>query len=69
MKQELLPTVDVVTHGGTDRGYKLCRCHQCGQGSICTPTNDFYTTRSEDEPLKCETCFRDYMKAWKPDAK
>lgn len=69
MNQEPLPAqgpIDVnfsgvITHGGTDRGYKLCRCHKCGVESVCTPSNDFYTTESVDEPLKCEACLREYI--------
>jgi hypothetical protein len=54
----------VITHGGSDRGYKLCRCCDCGEESICTPDNDFYTTANDDNgPLKCERCFAKYAHA------
>src|SRR5574340_1667524 len=48
---------DAITHGGTDRSYRLCRCHSCGQESECTPMNDFYTLPSDDHGyLYCERC-------------
>lgn len=51
-------TDEVITHGGVDRGFKLCKCTGCGEVSLCTPSNDFYT-RTEDGlegPLYCERC-------------
>lgn len=61
-KHEVDPKLLAITHGGMDRGYKLCRCDDCGEESICTPENDFYTTENNDNgPLKCERCFGRYM--------
>lgn len=48
---------DAITHGGPDRGYKLCRCSDCGVEAVCTPMCDFYTLPGNDTgPLLCETC-------------
>ena len=47
---------EVITHGGTDRGYKICRCSNCNREEECTPQRDFYTT-IDNGPLYCETCF------------
>lgn len=48
-----------ITHGGTDRGYKLCKCSKCGAEEVCTPRRDFYTLRGDTKgPLHCEDCFR-----------
>lgn len=55
-----------ITHGGTDRGYKLCKCAKCGDEHQCTPTRDFFTLR--DDPtglLYCESCM---MSKWSKDA-
>lgn len=47
-----------ITHGGTDRGYKLCQCNQCKIVMKCTPRTDFYTIGSDTSgPLYCERCF------------
>lgn len=53
-----------ITHGGTDRGYKACKCSRCGKVDICTPTRNFYTTDSETGPLVCEPCllWKRYLK-------
>ena len=48
--------VQPITHGGVDRGYKLCRCVECKEESVCTPSNDFYTIESDTGPLHCEKC-------------
>lgn len=45
-----------ITHGGTDRGYKICKCNQCGIVTECTPSFDFFTTDSDTGPLICEPC-------------
>lgn len=55
--QLLLATEHVVTHGGSDRGGKLCLCSSCGAVERCTPARDFYTTIHETGPLLCEDCF------------
>lgn len=52
----------VITHGGEDRGYKLCQCSVCGIRATCTPAFDFYTTTDATGLLKCETCFWDYAR-------
>lgn len=46
-----------ITHGGTERGYKVCKCSQCSVEELCTPSRDFYTTDSPTGLLLCETCF------------
>lgn len=46
-----------ITHGGSDRGYKQCKCYRCGIVEVCTPARDFYTIDSATGPLWCETCF------------
>lgn len=47
-----------ITHGGTDRGYKLCKCSECGVVAICNPRFDFYTRTQagDNSPLVCERC-------------
>lgn len=51
-----------ITHGGVDRGYKLCQCHECKVVAECTPLFDFYTTDEEDSgPLICERCLMGFM--------
>ena len=47
-----------ITHGGTDRGYKVCQCSECGIVHECTPRFDFYTRFEAglDSPLVCERC-------------
>ena len=48
---------EIVTHGGSDRGNRLCRCSACGFESLCTPFCDFYTRPDDPEgPLLCENC-------------
>jgi len=48
---------EVITHGGTDRGYKVCRCAACGYTAKCTVSNDFYTIGEDDSGLLyCESC-------------
>lgn len=49
-----------ITHGGTDRAYKLCRCSECGIVQQCTPAFDFYVRNDqpEDGPLTCERCIK-----------
>ena len=50
---------EVITHGGADRAYRLCRCGQCGHESRCTPDNAFYTASGDPTgPLRCEKCMR-----------
>ena len=47
-----------ITHGGTDYGYKLCKCAKCGVERECTPSQDFYTLGDDDTgPLHCFKCF------------
>ena len=38
------------------RGYKWCRCHQCGVEAVCTPRFDFYGDCKVGSPLRCEAC-------------
>lgn len=46
-----------ITHGGSDRGYKMCKCRRCEIVTKCTPRFDFYTTDDEGNgPLICERC-------------
>lgn len=46
-----------ITHGGTDRGYKLCKCAKCGVEAECKPSFDFYTPPEDDKgPLRCYGC-------------
>jgi hypothetical protein len=55
-----------ITHGGTNRQYKLCRCSDCGVEEFCTPSNDFYVrgkagdqlslVDTADRLLVCEAC-------------
>ena len=51
-----------ITHGGVERGYKLCQCSVCGTVATCTPSFDYYTTVDPVGLLKCETCFWDYAR-------
>lgn len=48
---------EVITHGGVDRRYKLCKCSVCGVVDTCIPTTDFYT-KSKDPTgvLTCSKC-------------
>lgn len=51
----------VVTHGGTDRTYRVCRCSHCLVEAVCSPTDDFYTTDgpypgATTSPLFCKSC-------------
>ena len=49
-----------ITHGGTDRGYKLCKCAKCGVEAECTPKTPFFTLGDDDVgPLHCMACFWD----------
>lgn len=49
---------EALTHGDQPRQWRLCRCAQCGQESVCTPSNDFYTLGTDRAgPLYCEGCF------------
>jgi len=58
MTDHTTPNEAPITHGGPFRGYKLCECHVCGEQSVCTPSNDFYTRGNDDlGPLECEKCF------------
>jgi len=50
-----------ITHGGTDRGFKLCKCSECDTVKRCTPHQDFYTTDAGNGPLLCELCFWSYV--------
>ena len=52
---------DIITTGGTDRGYKLCKCCVCGTVEKCTPSFDYYTTQDHGDKLVCESCFRIYV--------
>ncbi len=46
-----------ITHGGTDRGYKLCKCAKCGVERECTPAHDFFTYGDDlTGPLYCGHC-------------
>lgn len=48
---------EIITHGGVDRGYRLCRCSKCEHVSRCTPDNDFYTAKEDPNGLLCcERC-------------
>jgi hypothetical protein len=51
---------EVITHGGTARLWKVCRCHWCGIEAHCTPNFDFYTHTPTDPlrtgPLYCASC-------------
>lgn len=51
---------EIITHGGTDRGYKMCRCNKCMIEKKCTPFFDFYTLDKDGDagPLYCEICMR-----------
>jgi len=48
---------EVITHGGSDYGYKQCKCCKCGLVATCTPMFDYYPTGDGDNgPLQCENC-------------
>lgn len=49
---------ELITHGGSDYGYRLCQCHGCGKVARCTPEEDFYTRESDGESgwLYCFGC-------------
>ena len=42
-----------ITHGGSNRAYKLCQCSVCGTVATCTPSFDYYTTTDATGLLKC----------------
>ncbi len=42
-----------------DRRYQDCLCSVCGTVQQCTPWNDFYG--EDGSPLKCESCFNDWL--------
>jgi hypothetical protein len=52
--------VTPITHGGANRGYKLCKCSVCAKEEVCTPNRDFYVVTEDgpEGPLYCEDCFR-----------
>jgi hypothetical protein len=65
--------MSIRTHGPVETCLNQeCRCCRCGEESVCTPSNDFYT-RTKDPangPLYCEPCLMaDWGKApkWKPE--
>lgn len=37
---------------------QLCCCCICKEVSVCTPSNDFYTTPVTGDRLVCDRCFR-----------
>lgn len=40
-----------------DRRRQWCRCVDCGEVSVCTRSNDFYTRDAEKKgPLCCKMC-------------
>jgi hypothetical protein len=49
---------EILTHGGTDTRFKLCRCFACKKVERCTPQHDFYTKSSDGPkgPLYCQPC-------------
>lgn len=54
---------NIITNGGTNRGYKLCKCCKCGKIEKCTMSRDFYTLGDDDTgPLHCEDCFKNHVK-------
>jgi hypothetical protein len=56
--RSLIMAEEIITCGGTDRGYMLCNCNECGIVARCTPAFDFYTMDNDGMgPLFCETCF------------
>jgi hypothetical protein len=65
------PDVDqeVITHGGVDRGYKMCKCGKCHAVAECTPFNDYYTIANDSNgKLYCESCYRgEYIARTKGD--
>lgn len=47
----------IVTHGGHDNRFKLCRCNGCKRVAVCTPDRDFYTRDGDPRgPLYCFGC-------------
>ena len=42
------------------RGWKLCKCNECGEEAICTPSHDFYIEDAdkdlESAYLYCKGC-------------
>jgi hypothetical protein len=52
----------VITTKDYDRAYKLCKCCECNQIAVCTPTFDFYDTEDHGDGILCEGCFRDYAR-------
>lgn len=51
------PKAEVITQGGLDRRFKVCRCSRCSLEARCTPSFDFFTrTADETGPLFCEEC-------------
>lgn len=49
---------DPLTHGGTDRRGRWCKCSECGRVEMCCVAFDFYIrpSRTFDAPLTCEQC-------------
>ena len=47
----------ILTRGGRDRAFKLCRCDKCGKVERCTPLHDFYVVGWNPlGKLHCESC-------------
>lgn len=54
------PMAQVITHGGPDRRFRVCRCRRCGIEARCTPGFDFFVLPDDPcGPLHCEACFRE----------
>ena len=51
----------MITHVGTDRRFKQCKCRDCGHVRRCVPRFDFYS--NDDGTLSCEACFGARMRA------
>jgi hypothetical protein len=54
-----MANTEVITHGGTSRSYRVCRCARCGVKRRCTPDFDFYTFSNQAEGLLyCLDCLK-----------
>lgn len=55
----------LITHGGPNRCYQICKCSKCNIVRECTPSFDFYTLDEDGDngPLVCESCMRPIVSA------
>lgn len=56
---------EIVEGQHIDRRHRFCKCRVCGVVEKCTPTNDFFTLKTDhpDAGLLCERCFNEAIGA------